>query len=118
MKEQLKKYLLDNMMELEVCVNELNSFNGCLDYLEYLAMDDFNDYFKYDTAIDIALAIQYGEFDINDDVFRVDNLGHLESADYYELEGMFRDNIDEIVDNIVEYMEDIPLPLGVAEIVY
>ena len=31
MKEQLKKYLLDNMVELEVCVNELNSFNGCLD---------------------------------------------------------------------------------------
>lgn len=118
MKEQLKKYLLDNMVELEVCVNELNSFNGCLDYLEYLAMDDFNDYFSETSAIDIALAIQYGEFNINDDVFRIDNLGHLISADYYELEGMFRDNIDEIVDNIVEYMEDIPLPLGVAEIVY
>ena len=118
MKEQLKKYLLDNMVELEVCVNELNSFNGCLDYLDYLAMDDFNDYFSETLAIDLALAIQYGEFNINDDVFRVDTLGHLESANYYELEGMFRDNIDEIVDNIVEYMEDIPLPLGVAEIVY
>ena len=118
MKEQLKKYLLDNMVELEVCVNELNSFNGCLDYLDYLAMDDFNDYFSGTSAIDLALAIQYGDFNINDDVFRVDTLGHLESADYYELERMFRDNIDEIVDNIVEYMEDISLPLGVAEIVY
>ena len=118
MREQLKKYLLDNMEELEVCVNELNSFNNCLDYLDYYAMDDFNDYFYNVEAVDIALAIQYGDFNINDDVFRVDNLGHLESADYYELEGMFRDNIDEIVDNIVEYMEDIPLPLGVAEIVY
>lgn len=116
MRNELKTLLSDEIMMTDLLVIELNSYNNCLDFLRYQSMDEFNYTMRHESPIDIALAIQHGSFNAIDDLFQIDSLGHLYSCSYGELEKMYRDNIDEIVDNLIEYANDIPLPVPVAEI--
>lgn len=108
-KNELREYLLNNEEVLFDVVNELNSWNNCLDYLEFWENDEefFNSYF--DSPMEAVRATYYGDYNFNDDYIRFNGYGNIESFSEYEKDEEIKGNIDDIVDNLVEYYEHITI---------
>lgn len=105
--EELKE-LLKNMdvEELMGVVQEINGYDGSLDWLDYQINDEdfFDVYFK--KADDAVRAVCYGDYNYTDDYVKFDGYGNLESCDKYNLEEELRSNIDEIVERIIDLKND------------
>ena len=82
-------------------VNEIYNCNGELSDLVWEDMESFDEYCQSMEPHKIARCIFYGEFCPNDNYFRFDDLGNLESCNYIEL-----DNYD--IDEIIEAVETMP----------
>ena len=116
MKENLvKEYLLENEDVLISVVQELNGWNGCLEYLDFWENDEefFETYFE--SKIEIARAICYGDYNYNDDYVRFNGYGILESFSEYDMIEKLKDDIDEIVENLIEYKDYICISEGNLE---
>lgn len=116
MKENLvKEYLLENEDVLIDMVHELNSWNGCLDYLDFWENDgEFFETF-FENKLEVARAICYGEYNYNDRYVRFDGLGNLESFSEYEMIEELKDDVEEIVENLIEYKDYICISDGDLE---
>ena len=102
-KENLvKEYLLENEDVLISVVQELNSWNGCLDWLEFWENDGYFFDCVFENKLDVARAIYYGDYNYNDDYVRIDGYGNLVSYTEYEMIEEIKDSIDEIVENLIE----------------
>ena len=108
-KEKIKKYLLNNEETLLDVVNELNCWNGCLDYLDFWENDDefFDTYF--DSPMEIIRAIHYGDYNYTDDYVKFSGYGILVSYTEDERYEKFKENIDNIVECLMEYLDDIEI---------
>ena len=108
--EKIREYLLDNEDTLIDVVGELNSYNGCLDYLDFWENDEefFNTYFN-NNPMEAVRATYYGNYNYNDDYVRFNGYGNLESFDEYAKNEEIKDNIDDIVDNLIEYYDYIEI---------
>lgn len=108
-KNEIREYLLNNEETLFDVVNELNSWNNCLDYLEFWENDEefFNSFF--DSPMEAVRATYYGDYNFNDDYIRFNGYGNIESFSEYEKDEEIKGNIDDIVDNLVEYYEHITI---------
>lgn len=106
-KNELKKYLLDNMETLLDVVDELNNWNLCLDYLDFWENDEefFNTYF--DSPMEIIRAIHYGDYNYNDDYVKFNGYGILVSYTEDKRDEKIKDNIDDIVNCLIKYCNDI-----------
>ena len=104
LEKKLKEYLLNNVEELRDVVNELNGWNGCLDYLEFKENDEyfFESFYSGINGLEIARAIYYGDYNYNDDYVRIDGYCNLVSYTEYEMIEEIKDSIDEIVENLIE----------------
>ena len=104
LEKKLKEYLLNNIEELRDVVNELNGWNGCLDYLEFFENDEyfFESFYSGMNGLEIARAIYYGDYRYNDDYVRINAYGNLESYTEDEIIEKMKDSIDEIVKNLIE----------------
>ena len=104
LEKKLKEYLLNNIEELRDVVNELNGWNGCLDYLEFFENDEyfFESFYSGMNGLEIARAIYYGDYNYNDDYVRINAYGNLESYTEDEIIEKMKDSIDEIVKNLIE----------------
>ena len=104
LEKKLKEYLLNNVEELRDVVNELNGWNGCLDYLEFFENDEyfFESFYSGMNGLEIARAIYYGDYNYNDDYVRINAYGNLESYTEDEIIEKMKDSIDEIVKNLIE----------------
>lgn len=103
----LKGYLLDNSEELLQVVSDINSWNGQLDYLDFISMDFFDDYMEGNSPSWIAERIYYGDFNPNDDYFMFNGYGNLESYDEYKAIEECKGYIDEIVDALFDNIDNI-----------
>ena len=115
-KENLvKEYLLENEDVLIDMVQELNSWNGCLEYLDFWENDGefFETYFE--SKLDAVRATFYGDYKFNDDYVRFDGYGNLESFSEYDMIEEIKDSIDEIVENLIEYKDYICISDGNLE---
>lgn len=99
-------------------VNELNSFNSCLQYLEVWEMDYFNEVMLGWSPLDITHSMYYGDFDPNDEYFRLDVYEHLYSYDEYDVKQDYIDYIDDIVDAVEQYGCQVQLPQELKELMY
>lgn len=108
-KNEIREYLLNNEETLFDIVNELNSWNNCLDYLEFWENDEefFNSFF--DSPMEAVRATYYGDYNFNDDYVRFNGYGNVESFSEYDKDEEIIDSIDDIVDNLVEYYEYITI---------
>ena len=108
-KNEIKEYLLDNEETLLDVVNELNCWNGCLDYLDFWENDDefFDTYF--DSPMEIIRAIHYGDYNYTDDYVKFSGYGILVSYTEDERYENFKENIDNIVECLIEYIDDIEI---------
>lgn len=82
-------------------VNEIYLCNGELSHLVWEDMESFDELCQGMEPHKIANCVFYGEFCPNDNYFRFDDLGNLESCDYIEL-----DNYD--IEEIIEAVETMP----------
>ena len=107
---EIKGLLLNDLSTLKDVVRELNSWNACLDYLEVYENDEefFNMFFEGKPA-ELARAIYYGDFNYNDNYIKFNGYGNLESLSEYEYEEMLEENIEEITENLIEYVEFISI---------
>ena len=107
--KKLESYLLDNMDVAGYMVRELNAWCGCLEHLEYFDMEEFDLVLEEYTPSEVANRIFYGDFNPNDEYFRFNAYANLESANEWDIEEEYRDNISEIASYIVEYKDNIDI---------
>ena len=100
----IKEYLLNNEDVLIDMVQELNGWNGCLDWLEF-----------FENKLDAVRATFYGDYRYNDDYVRFNGYGNLESFSEYDMIEEIKDSIDEIVENLIEYKDNICISDGNLE---
>ena len=101
-KEKIREYLLNNEETLLDVVSELNSWNGCLENLEFWENDEefFNTFF--DNPMEAIRATYYGNYNYNDEYVKFNGYGNIDSYTEYERIEEIKDNIDDIVDNLIE----------------
>ena len=101
-KEKIREYLLNKEETLLDVVSELNSWNSCLDNLDFWENDEefFNTFF--DNPMDAIRATYYGNYNYNDDYVKFNGYGNIDSYSEYERIEEIKDNIDDIVDNLIE----------------
>ena len=115
-KENLvKEYLLENEDVLISVVQELNSWNGCLDWLEFWENDGYFFDCVFENKLDVARAIYYGDYRYNDDYVRINGYGNLESFSEYDMIEEIKAYIEEIVENLIEYKDNICISDGNLE---
>ena len=111
----IKEYLLNNEDVLIDMVHELNSWNGCLDWLDFWENDEefFNTFF--DNPMEAIRATYYGNYNYNDDYVKFNGYGNIDSYSEYERIEEIKDNIDDIVENLIEYKDCICINDGNLE---
>ncbi len=114
-KENLvKEYLLENEDVLIDMVQELNRWNGCLDWLEFWENDGYFFDCVFESKLDAVRATFYGDYKFNDDYVRFE-LGNVVSYSEYDMIEVIKDSIDEIVENLIEYKNNICISDGNLE---
>ena len=106
-KEKIREYLLNNEETLLDVVSELNSWNGCLENLDFWENDEefFNTFFN--NPMEAIRATYYGNYNYNDEYVKFNGYGNIDSYSEYERIEEIKDSIDDIVDNLIEYYYNI-----------
>ena len=107
---EIKELLLNDVDTLRDAVNELNSWNNCLDYLiVYENDEEFFDMFFKGRPAEVARAIYYGDFNYNDEYIKFNAYGNLETLSEYDYEELLKENVEEVIDCLIEYVEHISI---------
>ena len=89
--------------DLVYLLQHMTSHDGSFEDDIYFDMDEFDDFMSNYTPMEIAKMIRFGEFNPNDDYFRFNAYGNLESANWNDVEDEAEDLVDEIIDHLVNY---------------
>lgn len=118
LEKKLREYLLNDVEGLRDVVNEINGWNGNLDWLRFEYNDEefFELFYSGKNGLEIARAICYGDYNYNDDYVRINAYGNLESYTEYEMIEEMKDFIDEIVENLIEEHDNLYLNDNIEEI--
>lgn len=115
---ELKTYLLENTDILKMIVDEINSYNGSLDYLEVYENDEFtiNELF-YNNPYEAIRSTCYGFYDINDSLIRFNGYGNIESLSDYNYENELKENIDDIIEELLKIYNKIEITNEIVELI-
>ena len=105
MKNTIKRYLLNNMETTRDVVNELNWYNNCLDFLDFYYMEDLDEHLHGFEPSVILNKMFYGDFNPNDDYFKFNAYGNLESLNEWELIKEYEIYINEIIEALLNNMD-------------
>ena len=100
--ESLKSLILNDVSIGIDLVNEINSWDGSLEYLQVYSMDEFDELIHGYTPTEIAQKIFYGDFNPNDEYFRFNVYANLVSLDEYEIEEEIKECASEIAERTIE----------------
>lgn len=93
--------------KLMAMVQEVNSWDGTLEYLSMWENDrDFFDTFYSGEPMEVARAVQFGEYNFMDDYVAINDYGNLVSYSDYELEELLEDYKEEIIESYNELVEN------------
>ena len=107
---EIKELLLNDMDTLRDVVRELDGWNGCLDYLNiYNNDEEFFDMFFEGRPAEVARAIYYGDFNYNDEYIKFNGYGNLETLSEYDYEELLKENVEEVIDCLIKYVEHISI---------
>ena len=117
LREKLQGLLLEDTGYLMTIVQQLNSWNSNLDYLKVYENDEefFRMFFSND-PMELARMIYYGDYKYMVEYVRFDGCGNLESLSDFQYEQELKDNINEIIDELMENYNNIYLPVELEEI--
>lgn len=97
--------------DLAYLLQHMNSYDGCFEEAIYYDMDEFDEFMSNYTPMELAQIIYFGEFNPNNDYFRFNAYGNLESADWPDIVAEAEDLVDEIIYHLVNcYSGDTPWP--------
>lgn len=101
---------MKNMNETEklmAMVQEVNSWNGELEYLNVWENDDdfFNTFFGGD-PMEVARAISFGDYSYNDEYVTFNDYRNLVSYTEYQAEELLKDFEEEIIESYNELVEN------------
>ena len=105
MKNTIKRYLLNNMETTRDVVNELNLYNNCLDFLDFYYMEDLDQYLREFEPTTILNKMFYGDFNPNNDYFKFNVYGNLESYNEWELIEEYEIYMDEIIEALLNNID-------------
>ncbi|WP_289122931.1 hypothetical protein [uncultured Megasphaera sp.] len=97
--EQLSRSELENLLQC------MNFYDGSFEESTYYDMDSFDEFMSNYTPSEIARMIHFGEFNPNDDYFRFDAYGNLESFDWQEISDEAESLESDIIDHLVNYYD-------------
>lgn len=101
-KTKIKEKLLGDSALLKNIVRELNCC-GCLEDLEYFYNDEeFFRTFFHNQTMEAVRAVTYGDYRYTDAYVVFNAYGNLESFNEWELIEELKDNIDDIVSELIE----------------
>lgn len=104
--ESLKGLILEDASLGMDLVNEINGWDGSLEYLQAYSMDEFDEIMNGFEPSEIANRIYFGDFNPNHEYFRFDVYANLESLDEYEMEEEIKDYASEIAERTVKLYEE------------
>lgn len=97
--------------DLTYLLQHMNAYDGCFEEATYYDMDEFDEFMSNYTPMEIAQMIYFGEFNPNDEYFRFNAYGNLESADWPDVVAEAEDLESDIIDHLVHYYSgDTPWP--------
>ena len=98
--------------ELVELLQYMNGYDGCFEESTYYDMDEFDEFMSNYSPMEIAQMIFFGgDFNPNDEYFRFNAYGDLESADWSDVEAEAEDLVDDIIYHLVNsYSGDTPWP--------
>lgn len=104
LKEKLEGYLLENVNELMVLIDDICSYNyKCkLEYLQAYSMEEVNEFASNYDFTDLFQLIDFREFTIDDDYFNINTYGYIVSYTEEELKEIYRIEFDTIFNVIIE----------------
>lgn len=106
--EKIKEFLLNNLEEIKNVIAEVYNWNGSLVGFEVFDNDEyfFNDIF-YGSKYELVEKIANGSYRIEDDLVRFDCYGDIESLNRREYEEELKENIDEIIEELMNCYDDL-----------
>ena len=104
--ESLKGLILEDASLGMDLVNEINGWDGSLEYLQAYSMDEFDEIMNGFEPLEIANRIYFGDFNPNHEYFRFNGYANLESLDEYDLEEEIKDYSSEIARRTIELYEE------------
>ena len=88
--------------ELADLLQHMNWYDGCFEDCVYYYMEDFDGFLDDYTPLEIAQMIFFGNgFNPNDDYFRFDAYGNLESANWGDVVDVAEDLVYDIIGHLV-----------------
>lgn len=104
LKEKLEGYLLENVNELMVLIDDICSYNykSKLEYLQAYSMEEVNEFASNYDFTDLFQLIDFKEFTIDDDYFNFNTYGYIVSYTEEELKEIYRIEFDTIFNVIIE----------------
>ena len=114
--ENLKAYLLENLNELKSLVCEINGYNGSLDYLQVYENEEYtiNELF-YNNPYEALERCWYGTYNINHSLIRFNGYGNIESLSDYDYEVELKENIDDIIEELLKIYNKIDISKEIYE---
>ena len=109
--EAIRNYVENlNATELVELLVHMNAYDSCFEDAIYYDMEEFESSMAGYTAMEIANMIYHGGyFSPNDEYFRFDGYGNLESGGWCAVEAEAEDVKDDIIDHLVtSYSGDTP----------
>lgn len=98
---------MNKVERLMYMVQEVNSWDGSLSNLEVWENDrDFFDTFYEDRPMEVARAVQFGDYNYMDEYVSIDGCGNLISYSDYEIEEEILEYEGEIIERYKELVED------------
>ena len=96
--------------ELVELMQHMSFYDGSFDDVLYYDMAEFDELVSNYSPMEIAQMIFFGDdFNPNDDYFRFNAYGNLESANWYDLEAEAENSVDDIIYHLVNiYSGDTP----------
>ena len=104
LKEKIEGYLLTNVNELMVLIDDICSYNykSKLEYLQAYSMEEVNEFACNYDFTDLFQMIDFKEFTIDDDYFNINTYGYIVSYTEEELRELYRIEFDTIFNVIIE----------------
>ena len=96
--------------DLAGLLQHMNAYDGCFEESTYYDMDEFDDFMSNYSPMEIAEMVFYGgDFNPNDEYFRFNAYGNLESANWGDVVAVAEDLVDDILYHLVNnYDGDTP----------
>ena len=107
--KNLKAYLLKNMNELKTIVAEINGYNGGLDYLEVYENEDYVINELFSNPYELLERCWYGCYNINHSLIKFNGYGNIESLSDYDYEIELKENIDDIICELLKVFNKIDI---------